>query len=138
MTTKTPGGRISARIALTLEAQSALNIGDPIQITGPYACDKGDATHPCVGYVVTPNVARGTGATVGQFPVAQTPGDVAVEVKGHAVTTQVAGTGGVTAGLGVKIGAAGIFVTGVITDASFVGWALTTATATNTFDLLWV
>lgn len=138
MTTKLAGGLISARIALTMEAGSALTFNDPVKITGTYLCDKCDATHKAIGRVVVPNVVRGSGSTVGQFPVAQVPGDVSVEVSGHAVTPVVAGAGGVTAGDPIKISATGTYVTGLITDVSFVGFSLVTAIATATFDLLWV
>jgi hypothetical protein len=137
MTTTIAGGKISARIALTGQAQSALTFNDPVKIVGDYLFDKCDATHACIGYVTVPNVARGTGSLAGTYPQAQTPGDVSVDARAHAVAVVVAGTGGISAGGAVKIDSGGNYVSGSgPSDASFVGWALTTATAGNSFDLL--
>lgn len=137
MTTFTSGGKISAHVALTMQAGSALTFGDPIKITGDYLCDKADSSHAAIGYVITPNVARGTGSLAGTYPQSQVPGDVAVEVRGFGVGVVVAGSGGVTAGDAIKV-VAGAYVTGTnAQDVSFVGWALTTAAAAANFDILW-
>jgi hypothetical protein len=92
MTTKIAGGAISYRIALTLEAQAALSIGDAVHITGNYECAKADGTKPIIGDVQKPNLGRGStlgvGGNAGYYPVAQVPGDVSVGARGWAVTTR--------------------------------------------------
>lgn len=138
MTTATAGGKISARIAITGQAQSALTFNDPVRIVGDYQFDKGNAATACIGYVITPNVARGTGSLAGTYPQPLVPGDCTVEVIGHAVNTVLAGTGGVAAGNAVSVSAGGTYVVGAITDVSFVGFALTTAAAGASFDLILV
>lgn len=137
MTTKAAGGKITGLLALTLEAQSALNVGDPVHITGDYSCDKADGTKPVVGFVSVANRRRGTFAEgkAGVYPVNAVPGDVTVEAMGYMVMTLVAGTGGVTAGAPVAIGAAGIVVASGAGTARM-GTALETATAGNKFDCL--
>lgn len=139
MTTVIAGGRISTRIALTLQAQSALAIGTPVKLVGDYLCDVGDATHPFIGIVDVPNVARGTGSLAGTYPQPQVPGDVTIETIGHGVATVPAGTGGMVSGDAVKISSSGTYIIGAgPSDASFCGYALTTAAAGANFDLLLV
>lgn len=137
MTTTIAGGRISARFALTGQAQSALAIGAPVKIVGDYLFDLADATHAVIGVVDVPNVARGTGSLAGTYPQSQVPGDVSVEVRAHGVMVQIAGTGGMVSGDAVKVSSSGTYVIGAgPSDASFVGYALTTAAAGAAFDLL--
>lgn len=133
MATKTAGGRISSRIALTLEAQSALEVGDPVSITGPYECDKADSGDTFVGTVSVANVKR-QGAT---YPVANVPGDVTVEAKGSYVAAVTAGDA-ITAGAEVFVSAAGAYVgaAGATGVGAAVGIALTTAAAAAKADVL--
>lgn len=139
MTTTIAGGKISGRFSLTGQAQSALIFNDPVKIVGDYLFDKADSTHPVIGYVTVPNVARGTGALAGTYPQTQVPGDVSVDVRAHAVVCPVAGSGGVASGNAIKIDGSGGYVVGAgPSDASFVGYALTTAVAGAVFDLLLV
>lgn len=137
MTTVIAGGRISTRLALTMQAQSALAIGAPVKIVGDYLCDLADDTHTVIGIVDVPNVARGTGALAGTYPQPQIPGDVTLEIFGAGVAVCVAGAGGVASGDAVKVSSTGTFVIGAgPSDDSFVGWALTTAAVGANFDLL--
>lgn len=137
MTTKAAGGTITGILALTLEATVALNRGDPVHITGDYTCAKADGTKPVVGFVSVANRRYGTFAEgkAGSYPVNAVPGDVTVEAIGFMVLTLVAGTGGVTAGAPVAVGAAGIIVAAGAGTSTF-GVALETATAGNKFDVL--
>jgi hypothetical protein len=134
MTTKTAGGRISSRIALTLEAQSALDVGAPVSITGPYECDTADSGDTFVGIVSVANVKRGAN---GAYPTDDVPGEVTVESIFSFVGTVVAGTGGVTAGDRIFLSAAGAFgnAAGITEVGVAVGIALTTAAAAAKFDL---
>jgi hypothetical protein len=137
MTTKAAGGKITGLLALTLEAQSALNVGDPVHMVGDYMCDKADGSKPVVGFVSVANRRRGlfSEGKAGVYPVANVPGDVTVEARGYQVLTLTAGTGGVTDGALVGIGAAGTAVatgTGVAT----IGIALESAAAGAKFDCL--
>lgn len=115
MTTKAAGGKITGLLALTLEAQSALNVGDPVHMVGDYMCDKADGTLPVVGFVSVRNVRRGTwnanqaSNQAGLYPVANVPGDVTVETPGFMVLPLVAG-GAITAGHRVGVTAAGAIV----------------------------
>lgn len=137
MTTKAAGGKITGLLALTLEAQSALNVNDPVHITGDYMCDKADGTKPIVGFVSVANRRRGTYAEgkAGLYPVNAVPGDVTVEARGYMVMTLTAGTGGVTAGNLVGVGAAGAILAPGAGVANM-GIALESATAGNKFDCL--
>lgn len=102
MTTKSAGGKVTGILALTLEGQEALAIGDPVHITGDYECEKADGTKPVVGYVSVANVKRST--TTGFYPTANVPGDVTVEAFGWSVRTFVSG-GAITAGTKVGVSA---------------------------------
>lgn len=134
MTTKTAGGRISARIALTLEAQAALNVGDPVSISGPYECVKAVTGDKFAGVVSVANRKRGAS---GAYPTNEVPGEVTVESPFSAVVTVVAGTGGVTAGDPIFLDAAGAYgnAAGLTEVGAAIGIALTTAIATAKFDL---
>lgn len=93
MTTQASGAKITGILALTLQAQSALSIGDPVHIVGDYECDKADGTLPIVGSVSVRNVTRGSvlppnaNPNAGFYPVPNVPGDVTVEARGFAVQT---------------------------------------------------
>lgn len=102
MTTKAAGGKITGLLALTLEAQVALNVGDPVMVTGPYECGLADGTKPVVGFVSVANKMRQAGA----YPVNKVPGDVTVEARGYMVRSITSG-GAITAGAPVGIGAGG-------------------------------
>lgn len=133
MATKTPGGRMSSRIALTLEATVALEVGDPVHMTGAYTCVKADGTKKVVGIVTTANKVRGAAGAV-----AQIPGDVAVESPFHMVLPVKAAAGAIAAGDQVGINAAGLLaVDGA--GVSHIGTALT-ASALNAgamVDVAW-
>lgn len=135
MTTKKAGGRISGAINLTLEATVALAVGDPVHLTDDYTCVKADGSKPVVGHVVTANVKRTSSATDGSYPVALTPGDVAVEARGFAVQVFTAGASAITAGTLVGWGALSTLVPaggGVAT----IGIALMTVEAGEKVDVL--
>jgi hypothetical protein len=127
MTTKAAGGKITGLIALTLEAQSALEVGDPVMVTGDYECDLADGSQPIVGIVSVRNVGRGAN---GAYPVAVTPGDVTVEARGWLVVTKLSG-GAITAGTGVGINATGDLVADG-TGVAHLGIALMGATGAGT------
>ena len=104
MVTKAAGGKITGLLAITLEAQVALNVGDPVMVTGPYECGLADGTKPVVGFVSVANKMRQAGT--GNFPVNKVPGDVTVEARGVMVRRMTSG-GAFAAGANVGIGAAG-------------------------------
>jgi hypothetical protein len=144
MTTQASGGKITGILALTLQAQSALNDGDPVHIVGDYECDVADGTKPIVGFVSVRNVRRGstlTGANpnAGFYPVANVPGDVTVEARGFMVLTLTA-SAAVAAGAMVGISGARTVVswTGATPAATTpVGIALEPASGAGvTFDVL--
>jgi len=134
MTTKTAGGRISARVALTLEAQVAIDVGQPVSITGPYECGIAASGDTFAGVVSVANVKRGAS---GAYPTDDAPGEVTVESPFSAVVTVVAGTGGVTAGDPIFVNASGAFgnAAGITEVGKAIGLALTTAAAAASFDL---
>lgn len=108
MTTKRSGGRITGLLALTLEAQVALNVGDPVHVTGTYECALGDGTKPIVGHVSVANKKPQFGAATRDPEI---PGEVTVEALGFYVRTVVSG-GAFGAGVGVGYGAAGLVAAG--------------------------
>ena len=133
MTTKTPGGRISARIALTLEATVALNVGDPVSITGPYECGKATTGDTFAGIVSVANRKRGAS---GAYPANEVPGEVTVESPFSQIATVVAGVGGLTAGGKVHLSATGTYVpAGGAAVGAAIGIALTTAAAAAKADV---
>lgn len=99
MTTKTTGGKITGLLALTLEAQAALAVGDPVHISGNYECGKADGSKPVVGFVSVANVRRS--AATGFYPSANAPGDVTVEARGLMVLTF---TAAIATAAGVAVG----------------------------------
>lgn len=133
MTDKNYGGVISSRIALTMEAQSALDIGDPVSVVGPYECDAADSGATFVG-VVTKSNKRRAGNVHNEDVV---PGDVTVECPGSMVLTVVAEVD-IDAGEVVHLSATAGFVPAGDATAvgQRVGLALTSATATNKLDVL--
>lgn len=125
MTTKSAGGKITGLLAITLEAQVALNVGDPVMVTGPYECGLADGTKPVVGFVSVANKTRQAGT--GNFPVNKVPGDVTVEARGVMVLRRTSG-GIFAAGANVGIGAGGALVAAGAGVAT-IGIALMAATA---------
>jgi hypothetical protein len=103
MTTKLAGGVIGYRIALTLEANYASAMGDVVMGgPGDFQCVLCDGSLPALGNVIMTNVKRGTGALAGTYPQPNTPGDVSVGARGHAVQTFTSGaaiTVGTTVGV---------------------------------------
>lgn len=95
MTTKKFGGRITGLLALTFEATVALAVGDPVEVSGDYTVIKAVGTKPCIGHVAVANVKRDS--VTAAYPVAKTPGDVTVEVRGFEVRTLTSGAA-ITAG----------------------------------------
>jgi len=131
MTTKLSGGTLPAFIGLTLEANVALAVGDPVMGgPGDFQCVKADGTKPVIGYVSKKNVTRGTfaGGNPGQYPVAQVPGDVTVEARAF---FRKDFTVGVAFGVGADVGigadnklaptGAGVLHIGIALQAGVVG-----------------
>lgn len=130
MATKVAGGRITGKVALTLEATVALEVNDPVQVTDDYTCEKADGTLPIVGIVSVANKVRSGGV----FPADQVPGDVTVEARGFAVVTLVAGAA-ITAGTSVGYNATSDLVT-VGAGVEKVGIALMTVADGASVDVL--
>lgn len=94
MTTKNFGGKITGLLALTCEAQEALEVGDWVQLVGGadsgYEVEKADGTKPVLGKVSVSNKKRIStvmGTSVGN---ANVPGDVTVEAPGFFVSLEEA------------------------------------------------
>lgn len=128
MTTKTTGGKITGLLALTLEAQTALAVGAPVHISGPYECSLADGSKPVVGFVSVANVRRS--ASTGFYPSANAPGDVTVEARGLMVLTFTAAVA-VAAGVAVGINNA----QKIVIDAGGVAHVGITLTATGGANL---
>lgn len=94
MTTKITGGVVSARIAVTLEANYAAAIGDYVMGgPGDFQVVLCDGSKQPLGRVIMPNVRRGTGALAGTYPQPNVPGDVSIGLRGHSIDTLVVDTG---------------------------------------------
>jgi hypothetical protein len=107
MTTKTSGGKITGLLALTCEAQEALDVGDWVQLVGDYEVELADGTKPVLGKCSVSNKKRVSsvlGTSVGN---ANVPGDVTIETPAFWVSTEVAAAD-VTAGQEVAITANGL------------------------------
>lgn len=113
MTTKTAGGKITGLLALSLEAQVALEVGDPAMVSGDYECVLATGASPTLGHVSVANKAPVRG--VANRP-AEVPGPVTVEAKGFYVRTVLSG-GAIPAGSGVAYGAAGALLAVAVGDA---------------------
>lgn len=136
MTTKTRGGAITGLLALTVEAQVAMEIGDAVHVTGPYEVGLANGTKPVLGVVSVANKAPQFGAAV-RDPLV--PGVVTVEARGFFVRTiEVASV--VTAGQGIVYAAAGPVAAGTAgAGTEIVGIALTAATAAGQLiDILFI
>lgn len=106
MTTKTAGGKITGLLALSLDATVALNVGDPVMVSGDYECILATGAKPTLGHVSVANKEPVRG--VATRP-AQVPGPVTVEARGFYVRT-VLSSAAIAAGTAVRIGAAGALV----------------------------
>lgn len=106
MTTKTAGGRITGLLALSCEAEVALQKGDPVMVVGDYEVALADGTKPMLGSVGVANKAPVHG--VATRP-AQVPGPVTIEARGFYVQTRIA-SAAFAAGVGLRHGAAGALV----------------------------
>lgn len=125
MTTKTSGGRITGLLALSMEAEVALNVGDPVMGSGDYECILNDGTKPLIGHVSVANKAptRGTATRA-----AEVPGPVTVEARGFYVRKCLA-SAAIAAGAPVGYGAAGALAAVALGNAAECGVALTASTA---------
>jgi hypothetical protein len=123
MTTKTAGGKITGLLALSYEAEVALEIGDPVMGSGDYECVLNDGTKPVIGHVSVANKEPVRG--VATRP-AQVPGPVTVEAIGFYVRKVVAG-GVIAAGAPVGYNATGDLVAVVLGDPAECGVALVAA-----------
>src|SRR4051812_29104720 len=128
MTTTAAGGKITGLLALTCKADTALNVGDFVMVTGPYTVALADGTKPVLGHVSVRNVKRVSDANTTTFPVADFPGgQVTVEARGLYVKTHPAGAA-IVAGVGVGIDATGALVPDGA-NVAHIGVALTGAAA---------
>lgn len=103
MTTKSSKGKITGLLALTMEAQVALDVGDWVAVTGDYEVGLADGTKPVLGHCSVSNKKRISdvmGTSVGNPNV---PGDVTIEARGLYVQTVEAG-GAFAAGTEVGVG----------------------------------
>ena len=102
MVTKSSKGRITGLLALTMEAQVAMDVGEFVAVTGDYEVGLADGTKPVLGHVSVSNkkrVSTDMGTSVGNPNV---PGAVTVEARGLYVKTHTAG-GAFAAGAAVGI-----------------------------------
>lgn len=132
MTTKTSGGRITGLIALSMEAEVALNTGDQVMGSGDYECILGTNAKPIIGHVSVANKEPVRG--VATRP-AQVPGPVTVEARGFYVRKVTAG-GIIAAGDPVGYDATGVLVAVALGAANECGVALTGAAAAAKLDVL--
>lgn len=123
MTTKNEGGKITGLLALSMEAEVALDVGDPVMGSGDYECVLNDGTKRVIGHVSVANKEPVRG--VANRP-AQVPGPVTVEARGLYVRTVLSG-GAIAAGASVGYNATGDPVAVALGAASECGVALTGA-----------
>jgi hypothetical protein len=130
MTTKRAGGKITGLLALTVEAQVEVRIGDHVHLVGDYEIALADGTKPVLGYVSVSNI-RGHGPDPRggewgrQYGLPIVPGDVTVEAPGFFVKSHAVGAA-VVAGELVGINGDGDLVPAGVGVAN-VGLALTSA-----------
>lgn len=111
MTTKAAGGKITGLLALTMEAQEALSVGDYVHVTGDYEVEIADGSKPVLGRVSVSNkTGRTNTAYTTAVGVARVPGDCTVEARGFYVVEETA-SGAISAGDAVAINASGAVVT---------------------------
>lgn len=135
MVTKQAGGKITGLLALTMEAQEAIRVGDFVHITGDYEVEIADGTRPVLGHVSVSNhnrrVSDAFSTSVANPAV---PGDVTVEARGYYVKTATAG-GTIEAGTAVGVGAASTIVASGA-GVTNIGIALTGAVEGEELDIL--
>lgn len=115
MTTKSSGGKITGLLALTMEAQEALDVGDWVQVSDDYEVELADGTKPTLGKCSVSNKKRINtqyGTSVGNPNV---PGDVTIEALGLWVSTEVAAAT-IAAGDRVSISADGMVPYGPVSS----------------------
>ena len=133
MTTKTKGGKITGLIALSMEAEAALEVGDPVMGSGDYECVLNDGTKRVIGHVSVANKEPVRGVATRPALV---PGPVTVEALGFYVRTVVSG-GAIAAGASVGYDATGDLVSVALGAASECGVALVAASgAAEKIDVL--
>ena len=135
MTTKTFGGKITGLLALTVEAQEALEIGDWVQLSGDYEVEKADGTKPVLGKVSVTNKKRVSsvmGTSVGN---ANVPGDVTVETPAFFVSREIAAET-VVAGEEIALTASGLVsaASAAVNEVSRLTITATGGTYTLTYD----
>lgn len=104
MVTKAPKGKITGLLALTMEAQVALDVGDFVAITGDYEVGLADGTKPVLGHCSVSNKKRVSNVMSTEVGVPNVPGAVTIEARGLYVQPVLAG-GAFAAGVEVGIGA---------------------------------
>lgn len=135
MVSKGSGGKITGLLALTVEAQEAMDVGDIAMITGDYEVNLADGTAPVLGRVSVSNKGRISnvmGTSVGN-PVV--PGAVTVEVPAFFVSTETLGAV-LAAGAEVGVNAAGDIVA-VGAGVARIGQLLTGGAIGDDADVLW-
>lgn len=107
MVTKQAGGKITGLLALTMEAQVALSVGDFVHIVGDYEVALADGTKPVLGHASVSNrYGRESTAFTTATAQAVVPGSCTVEARGFYVKTTFA-DGAIAAGAAVVINATG-------------------------------
>lgn len=104
MVTKASKGKITGLLALTMEAQVAMDKGDWVAISGDYEVGLADGTKPVLGHVSVSNKKRVSDVMGTEVGVPNVPGAVTVEARGLYVQTVEAG-GAFAAGDEVGVGA---------------------------------
>lgn len=107
MVTKASGGKITGLLALTMEAQDALDVGDWVHVTGDYEVHSADGSKSILGKCSVSNkkrISTAMGTSVGN---ANVPGVVTVEALGFWVSTEIAAAA-ITAGQRVAVTAEGL------------------------------
>jgi hypothetical protein len=102
MATKQHGGKITGLLALTVEAQEAINRNDPVHLVGDYEVEKADGTKPVLGFASVVNRKRVNTVTSTTVGVANVPGDITVEARGFMVL-ELTAAGTIGAGDSVAI-----------------------------------
>lgn len=134
MTTKTAGGKITGLLALTVEAQEAMEVGDWVQLSGDYEVELADGTKSVFGKVSVPNKKRISsvlGTSVGNPSV---PGVVTVETPAFWVSTETAAEA-IAAGDDVALTASGLVTaaTAAVNEVSKITITATGGTYTITY-----
>lgn len=132
MTTKTSGGRITGLIALSMEAEVALQVGDAVMGSGDYECILATNAKAVIGHVSVANKEPVRG--VATRP-AQVPGPCTVEARGFYVRKVTAG-GVIAGGDSVGYDATGALVAVALGAANQCGIALTGGAAAAKIDVL--